>query len=123
MSLTTRGAPVLDVRDVTKTYGQGESVVHALRGVDLRRAPLGHAAAPGDQVDEAAEEREEDDEDDPQRLGPAADGPVGEEVADDDPQDVEPGEQEEELEDEQDEVPQLHGGLLEVVTGTLARIR
>ena len=29
-------APVLEVRDVTKTYGEGESTVHALRGVDLQ---------------------------------------------------------------------------------------
>jgi putative ABC transport system ATP-binding protein len=27
--------PVLDVRDVTKTYGSGEATVHALRGVSL----------------------------------------------------------------------------------------
>lgn len=29
-------APVLDVRDVTKVYGQGETSVHALRGVSLQ---------------------------------------------------------------------------------------
>ncbi|GAA3211664.1 ABC transporter ATP-binding protein [Actinocorallia longicatena] len=28
-------APVLDVRDVTKVYGQGDTTVHALRGVSL----------------------------------------------------------------------------------------
>ena len=27
--------PVLDVRDVTKMYGEGEAAVHALRGVSL----------------------------------------------------------------------------------------
>ena len=36
MSLFDPHAPVLDVREVTKTYGEGESVVHALRGVDLQ---------------------------------------------------------------------------------------
>jgi putative ABC transport system ATP-binding protein len=30
------GTPVLDVRDLVKTYGVGETTVHALRGVDLR---------------------------------------------------------------------------------------
>jgi putative ABC transport system ATP-binding protein len=30
------GRPVLDVREVTKTYGMGETTVHALRGVSLR---------------------------------------------------------------------------------------
>jgi len=29
------GQPVLDVRDVTKVYGEGETAVHALRGVSL----------------------------------------------------------------------------------------
>jgi len=29
------GYPVLDVRDVTKVYGEGETAVHALRGVSL----------------------------------------------------------------------------------------
>jgi len=29
------GHPVLDVRDVTKVYGEGETAVHALRGVSL----------------------------------------------------------------------------------------
>ncbi|MCY1144534.1 ABC transporter ATP-binding protein [Actinoplanes sp. Pm04-4] len=28
-------SPVLDVRDLTKTYGEGEATVHALRGVSL----------------------------------------------------------------------------------------
>jgi len=30
-----REAPLIEVRDITKTYGEGESTVHALRGVSL----------------------------------------------------------------------------------------
>ena len=30
------GHPVLDVRDLSKVYGNGETAVHALRGIDLR---------------------------------------------------------------------------------------
>ena len=32
---TEPGAPVIDVREVTKSYGTGEAAVHALRGIDL----------------------------------------------------------------------------------------
>ena len=28
--------PVIELRDVTKTYGSGAAAVHALRGIDLR---------------------------------------------------------------------------------------
>ncbi len=35
MTLAQPDAPVLEIQGVTKTYGTGESTVHALRGVDL----------------------------------------------------------------------------------------
>jgi len=35
MSAATAPAPVLDLRQVTKVYGEGETAVHALRGVTL----------------------------------------------------------------------------------------
>ncbi|MBX6167727.1 MAG: ABC transporter ATP-binding protein [Thermobispora bispora] len=35
MSTATAPAPVLDLRQVTKVYGEGETAVHALRGVTL----------------------------------------------------------------------------------------
>ena len=40
-------APVLDVRDVTKVYGEGETAVHALRGVSLTVARGDYVAVMG----------------------------------------------------------------------------
>jgi putative ABC transport system ATP-binding protein len=40
-------APVLDVRDVTKVYGEGETEVHALRGVSLAVARGDYVAVMG----------------------------------------------------------------------------
>jgi putative ABC transport system ATP-binding protein len=34
-SMTTAGKPIMQVSDLWKTYGDGETMVHALRGVDL----------------------------------------------------------------------------------------
>jgi putative ABC transport system ATP-binding protein len=34
-SKASREAPLIDVKDLTKVYGEGESIVHALRGVSL----------------------------------------------------------------------------------------
>ncbi|MEV0006015.1 ABC transporter ATP-binding protein [Micromonospora sp. NPDC050980] len=39
--------PVLDVRDLTKVYGQGEATVHALRGVSLTVAASDYVAIMG----------------------------------------------------------------------------
>ncbi|ATO17524.1 ABC transporter [Micromonospora sp. WMMA2032] len=46
---TTEGPnrPVLDVRDLTKVYGQGEATVHALRGVSLTVAAGDYVAIMG----------------------------------------------------------------------------
>ena len=30
------GRPLIDIKDVTKVYGQGQAVMHALRGIDLQ---------------------------------------------------------------------------------------
>src|SRR5207244_13307982 len=43
----TGGAPVIQVRDVTKVYGQGEAAVHALRGVSLTIDRGEHVAVMG----------------------------------------------------------------------------
>ncbi|MEW9532484.1 ABC transporter ATP-binding protein [Microbispora sp. NPDC049125] len=45
--MTGGPAPVLDIRQVTKVYGEGETVVHALRGVTLSVDPGDYVAIMG----------------------------------------------------------------------------
>src|SRR5829696_5958190 len=76
---------------------------------DLPGLALGHASAPGDQVDQCAEEGHHKQGDDPQGLQPSVQAVVAEQVADDVEQDHQVHHEEEAPDKQPEEIPKAHG--------------
>src|SRR5262249_6996018 len=107
-------AAILQVRELGKLVGaaagaRGITHVRAellLVGLLLADAPFLHRTAPGDEVNQDAEERQDNDEDEPERFGPSAQVLAAENVEDYPEEQEDPQHPEEEPQHRQERVEQ-----------------